>query len=187
MLRSGKHYQPEMSEVVELLKAWKEEREEDKRRYEQRLQEQQEEREQEKRRYERHLQEQENRFEQLVQGLTERRPRRVEVGPESLKLTKLAEGDDIEAFLTTFERAVEAHGVDRDKRAAILAPQLTGKARLAYAAMTDDDARDYDRVKAAIFQRYDINEETYRCCFRAIKPLENETPVELAIRVQDLA
>ena len=33
MLRSGKRYQPEMSEVVELLKAWKEEREEDKRRY----------------------------------------------------------------------------------------------------------------------------------------------------------
>ena len=137
MLRSGKRYQPEMSEVVELLKAWKEEHEEDKRRYEK-------EREEDKRRYERHLQEQENRFEQLVQGLTERRPRRVEVGPESLKLTKLAEGDDIEAFLTTFERAVEAHGVDRDKRAAILAPQLTGKARLAYAAMTDADARDYD-------------------------------------------
>ena len=126
MIRSGKRYQPEMSEVVELLKAWKEEREEDKRRYEQRLQEQQ------------------DRFEQLVQGLTERRPCRVEVGPESLKLTKLAEGDDIEAFLTTFERAVEAHGVDRDKRAAILAPQLTGKARLAYAVMTDADARDYN-------------------------------------------
>ena len=169
MLRSGKRYQPEMSEVVELLKVWKEGREED------------------KRHYERHLQEQENRFEQWIQGLSERRPRRVEVGPESLKLTKLAEGGDIEAFLTTFERAVEAHGVDRDKRAAILAPQLTGKARLAYAAMTDADAKDYDRVKAAIFQRYDINEETYRRHFRAIKPLENETPVELAIRVQDLA
>ena len=76
MLHSGKRYQPEMSEVMELLKAWKEECEEEKRRYEQRLQEQQ------------------NRFKQLVQGLTERRPRRVEVGPESLKLTKLAEGDD---------------------------------------------------------------------------------------------
>ena len=67
MLRSGKRYQPEMSEVAELLKAWKEEREEDKRRYEQSLQEQQ------------------DRFKQLVQGLPERRPCRVEVGPESLK------------------------------------------------------------------------------------------------------
>jgi len=71
----------------------------------------------------------------LIQGLAERGPRCVEVGPESLKLTRLTESDDIEAFLTNFERAVEAHGVDRDKRAAILAPQLTGKARLAYAAI----------------------------------------------------
>ena len=47
--------------------------------------------------------------------------------------------------------------------------------------MTDAVAKDYDRVKAAIFQRYDINEETYHHCFRAIKPLENKTPVELAI------
>ena len=62
--------------------------------------------------------------------------------PEPLKLTKLTEGDDIEAFLTTFERAVEVHRLDRDKRAAILAPQLTGKMWLAYAAMTDTDARD---------------------------------------------
>ena len=57
---------------------------------------------------------------------------------------------------------MEAHGVDRDKRAAILAPQLTGKARLAYAAMTDEDARNYDRMEAAIFHRYDINKKTYR-------------------------
>jgi len=53
--------------------------------------------------------------------------------------------------------------------------------------MTDVDARDYDRVKAAIFQQYNINEETYRCRFHSIKPVENETPVELAIRVKDLA
>ena len=82
---------------------------------------------------------------------------------------------------------MEAHGVDRDKRATILTPQLTRKGRLVYAAMIDADARDYDRVKAAIFQRYDINEEMYRRHFRAIKPLENKTPVELAIQVQDLA
>ena len=53
--------------------------------------------------------------------------------------------------------------------------------------MTNVDARDYDRVKVAIFQRYDIKEETYRRHFRSIKPLENETPVELVIRVKDLA
>jgi len=42
------------------------------------------------------------------------------------------------------------------------------------------------RVKAAIFQRYDINKETYQRRFRLVKPLENETPVGLAILVKDL-
>jgi len=73
------------------------------------------------------------------------------MGPESLKLTKLGDNDDIEAFLTTFERAAEAHRVERGTWVAVLAPQLTGKARLAYAAMSDQDAGHYDRVKAAIF------------------------------------
>ena len=83
----------------------------------------------------------------------------------------------------TFERAVEAHGVERDKRAAILAPQLTGKARLAYMAINNKNARDYDRVKAAISQCYDINEETYWQRFRMVQPKENETPIELVIHV----
>ena len=126
MLLSGKSYQPvsKMSEVTDLLKAWMEEtrkqelrHEEERRRYEQ-------ERAEEKRRYEQERAEERLRYEELVRGLTTGRPRRVEVGPESLKLTKLGETYDIEAFLTTFERAVEDHGVERDKRAAILAPQL---------------------------------------------------------------
>ena len=190
MLRSGKRYQPvsEMSsEIADLMKAWMAESRKQEQRHEEERVRQQEERAAERRRYEQEREADRQRYEELVRGLTERRPRRVEVGPESLKLTKLSDTDDIEAFLTTFERAVEAHGVERDKRAAILAPQLTGKARLAYAAMSDEDARDYDRVKAAIFQRYDINEETYRRRFRAVQPKENETPVELVIRVRDLA
>jgi len=44
----------------------------------------------------------------------------------------------IEAFLITFKRAFQAYGVDGDKWAAIFVPQLTGKARLVYAAMADE-------------------------------------------------
>ena len=67
-------------------------------------------------------------YQELVRGLTECRPEHfVEVGPESLKLTKLGEDNDIEAFLTTFERGVEAHGIQRGKRAVILAPNSSGR------------------------------------------------------------
>ena len=80
-----------MSEVTDLLKAWMEEtrklelrHEEERRRYEQ-------ERAEEKRRYEQERAEEILRYEELVRGLTTGRSRRVVVGPESLKLTKLGE------------------------------------------------------------------------------------------------
>ena len=105
----------------------------------------------------------------------------MEIGPESLKLAKLNESEDVEAFLMTFERAVQAHEVEA---APILAPQLTGRAQEAYAAMGDEDAKDYTKVIQAILQWYNINEETYR---QRLKPKEHETPVELVTRTRILA
>eukprot|EP00731_Ephydatia_muelleri_P014418 Em0008g138a len=62
---------------------------------------------------------------------------------ETAKLTKLTESEEIEAYLTTFERMMSAHEVDKEKWAFKLAPNLSGKAQLAYAAMDSDDAKDY--------------------------------------------
>ena len=89
-------------------------------------------------------------------------------GPkDSLKLTKLTDGEDIEAFLKTFERLMEAYEVPKEHWAYRLAPQLTGKAQQAYAAVSSDSAKKYEDVKMAILRRYNINEETYRTRFRA--------------------
>ena len=84
-----------------------------------------------------------------------------------LKLTKLTGAEDIEAYLKTFERMMEVYGVKEDRWAFKLAPQLTGKAQQAYAAMTGDEATDYKAVKKAILQRYNISPETYRTRFRS--------------------
>ena len=84
-------------------------------------------------------------------------------------------------------RARPAHYVEvgpESLKLVILAPQITGKARLVYAAMSDHNAKDYDRVKATIFCCYDINEETYRWQFREVSSKEKETPV---ICIWDLA
>ena len=165
-----------MSEVADLLKAWmaKFYQLDERREWEQVEQ---------RKHFEQQQVEERLSYEELIWGLTNRRPRRVEVGPELLKL-KL---DDIEVFLTTFERAAQVHSVEGNKWAAILALQLTGKVRLAYAAMADEQAWNYDLVKVAILQRYNINEETYRRRFRSVKPLDNETSLELVIRVRGLA
>ena len=104
----------------------------------------------------------------------------------ALKLTRLGERNDIEAFLVTFERTMEAYEVDTARWSFMLAPQLTGKAQQAYAAMAADASRVYDNLKAAILRRYNINADTYRQRFRAAKLKAGETPRELAIRLRDL-
>ena len=54
-------------------------------------------------------------------------------GRKQIKLTRLTETDDVEAYLTTFERLMAIGGIDEDSWAIRLLPQLTGKAQQAYA------------------------------------------------------
>eukprot|EP00731_Ephydatia_muelleri_P006652 Em0003g900a len=103
------------------------------------------------------------------------------------KVAKLTERDDIEAYLATFERTMTAYEVNRQRWVYKLAPQLSGKAHQAYAAMLSEEAVDYERVKAAILKRYDINEETYRLRFRSVMKILDESHREVAVRVKDLA
>ena len=139
---------------------------------------------------ERRIQEMRRQMEYLERLVTERttlETTRRSADAESVKLTRLGESDDVEAYLTTFERIMEVNEIDRGRWPFQLAPQLTGKAQQAYAALAPEDAKDYDTVKTAILRRYNINEETYRQRFRALKPREDESPRELITRLQDLA
>ena len=72
---------------------------------------------------------------------------------QRVKLKKLSEGDDIEAYLKMLE-----HIVPRVQWVFKLVPQLTGPAQQAYSALSTAAAADYDKVKEAIWARYDIIE-----------------------------
>ena len=74
--------------------------------------------------------------------------KRAKKGHDQLKLTKLTKSEDIEAYLTTFERMMQVYEVDEDRWAFMLAPQLTGKAQKAYAALKAEDATHYSEVKS---------------------------------------
>ena len=104
-----------------------------------------------------------------------------------LRVVKLADRDDIEAYLTTFERLMSAYNIPKDRWIFKLAPQLSGKAQQAYAALTTEDALEYDGVKAAILRRYDITEETYRQRFREITKNVVESHRDVSIRLGGLA
>ena len=99
----------------------------------------------------------------------------------------MTEKDDIEAYLTTFERLMKAYDIKEERWSFKLAPQLIGKAQQAYAAMPPDEAKVYANLKDAILRRYDINEESYRQRFRSAVPKPGETNRELRARLGDLA
>ena len=103
-----------------------------------------------------------------------------------VKLVPLSEKDDIEAYLVTFERVMEAHKVEKERWAHYLAPQLTGGAQRAFTAVPTTESANYDSIKAAILQRYDINEEVYRRRFRTTTRAAGETNREYAVKLMDL-
>ena len=101
-------------------------------------------------------------------------------------LSKLTEEDDIEAYLTTFERMMAGYSIEKRKWSYRLAPNLTGRAQQAFAALPSADAGDYDKLRAAILARYNVNQETYRQRFRSGKRRLEESHEELVIRLTDL-
>ena len=125
---------------------------------------------------------------EALRGLVQERSQetRRPAATEHVKPAKLTETDDIEAYLTTFERLMQVAGAEEDTWAVRLAPQLTGKAQQAFAAMREGDSTNYQRVKEAILKRYNISEETYRQRFRGAKKGDEETYTELVVRLEDL-
>ena len=79
-----------------------------------------------------------------------------------------------------------AYEVEKVRWTYKLAHLLSRKAQQAFAAMEQAKTGDYDKVKAAILRRYNINDETYCQRFRAAVK-EGESHRELAIRFQDAA
>ena len=73
-----------------------------------------------------------------------------------LMLTRLSPTEDIEAYLSTFERMMEAFKLKKTVWAYKLAHQLTGKVQQAFAGLDLSKTVDYDEVKSAILQKYDI-------------------------------
>ena len=93
--------------------------------------------------------------------------------------------DNLDNYLLQFERCSTIAGWQRDTWAVRLSPLLTGKALNVYSGLSSEDARDYNKLRKALIQRYDFTEQGYRDRFREAKPEGQESPGQLIVRIRN--
>ncbi|KAE8630357.1 hypothetical protein XENTR_v10000796 [Xenopus tropicalis] len=124
---------------------------------------------------------------EILQAWKEQSPKPQETTSlKDLRLTKLTAEDDIESYITMFERVAKTCLWPKDQWVVRLAPYLTGKAQKAYSSLNARDAQDYDYVKDAIFHRYELNVETFRQRFRAYRYSNFDGPREAYAQLHEL-
>ena len=91
--------------------------------------------------------------------------------------------DDLDAYLQRFERSAETAKCKKDGWASKLSALLSGRALEVYSRLSEEAAKDYDKVKIALMKRYDLTEDGYRRKFRATKPEVDESPEQFIVRL----
>ena len=92
--------------------------------------------------------------------------------------------DDLDAYLQRFERFAETAKWKKDGWASKLSALLSGRALEVYSRLSEEAAKDYDKVKIALMKRYDLTEDGYRRKFRASKPEVDESPEQFIVRLE---
>ena len=118
----------------------------------------------------------------LGQGIPDDRPRDREDRAKAPKLPSFVDGkDDLDAYLQRFERFAETAKWKKDGWASKLSALLSGRALEVYSRLSEEAAKDYDKVKIALMKRYDLTEDGYRRKFRASKPEVDESPEQFIV------
>ena len=114
----------------------------------------------------------------------EDRPRDREDRAKAPKLPSFVDGkDDLDAYLQRFERFADTAKWKKDGWASKLSALLSGRALEVYSHLSQEAAKDYDKVKIALMKRYDLTKDGYRRKFRASKPEVDESPKQFIVRL----
>ncbi|XP_041368372.1 uncharacterized protein LOC121382814 [Gigantopelta aegis] len=91
--------------------------------------------------------------------------------------------DDMDAYLTSFERMLTVQKSPTEEWAIHLGTLLTGRARDVYVRLSNDDAMDYDKLKTALLHRYDLTQDGFRQKFRTAEIEPGETYTQFLNRL----
>jgi len=107
------------------------------------------------------------------------------VAMKALKLPPFNEDkDDLDAYLTRFERACTAFDVEPEYWSTQLARLLQGKSLDVYQRLTDAEVGDYQVLKAQLLKRFRLTEGGYRRKFKTSKLEMGETPEQFVERLR---
>ena len=87
---------------------------------------------------------------------------------------------EVETFFQNFERVAEASQWPRKKWTLLVQTALKGKAQKIYAGLSDEDAKDYEIVKAEVLKSYELVSEAYRQKFRNRRKENDRSHIEFA-------
>uniref|UniRef100_A0ABM5FT88 CCHC-type domain-containing protein n=1 Tax=Pogona vitticeps TaxID=103695 RepID=A0ABM5FT88_9SAUR len=105
-------------------------------------------------------------------------------GPAPIRMQKMTNTDDPEAYLHTFERVALAAGWPRDQWTLVLIPCLTGLLQEVVDTLSVQEATQYETVKNAILSTLNLTEETYRKRLRELKWKPGTHPRTVAQRMR---
>ena len=97
---------------------------------------------------------------------------------------KLADSDDVDCFLQTFEEIMDNVHAPVVEWAILLCPYLTGVAQLAYFSMDRERRRNYEEVKQTILTRYHLTPTGYMDRFHSATKGKEQTYVDFVAQLE---
>ena len=91
--------------------------------------------------------------------------------------------DNLDSYLLRFERYATVAGSKRFEWATRLSPLFSGLALDVYSGLSDEQAKDYDKLQKGLLQRYGFTKQGYRERFRGVKPEKQESPSPFIVRI----
>ncbi|CAM1312426.1 Uncharacterised protein r2_g2284 [Pycnogonum litorale] len=101
------------------------------------------------------------------------------------ELPEMSVDKDISVYLQSVEQLFKMYKWPKSIWATKLAVKLRGKAREAFASMDEGMLHDYDAVKKAIEDKYQLTVEEYRRRFRSMEHVNGSTYEEHQVRTTD--
>ena len=100
------------------------------------------------------------------------------------KLPAFMDGkDDLDAYLQRFERFADTAKWNKTGKASKLSALLSGRALEVYSRLSEEAAKDYDKVKIALMKRYGPTEDGFCRKFRASKLEVDESSDQFIVRL----